>query len=967
MSASSMDEPHVGGPRIGGPRRLAEGGEIDRSRPLGFSFDGRVHTGYAGDTIASALLAAGETVIARSFKYHRPRGLLGAHHEEPNAILDLRAGRRHDPNARATLEPLVDGAALRSIHALGSARRDLLAVMDRFARFIPAAFYYKTFMWPHWHVYEGTIRRMAGLGRVAADSRAEGGALRHLDVDLCVIGGGAAGLAAARAGLKTGRSVLLVEQRSRVGGALLWRDAVIDGVPGARWAQQLGAALTAGGARVLTQTTAVGLYDHNSAVLHERGHDGGRIWQVRARAFVMATGAIERPLLFGDNDRPGIMLADAALEYLRRYAVVAGREIVVATGNDTAYQAAQAFAAAGARCTVVDSRPDSPAMATVRAAGVEVLAGERIDRALGKTRVQSVRTASGRTLPADLLTVSGGWTPLIHLYCHARGRPRWDTARGVLLPGAPIEGLNVVGAADGARSLADALAQGAQAGGGTAADVPACNAPVFDWGGAPDTTMATGERRVWVDMQHDVTAKDIALAVRENFRAVEHLKRYTTLGMANDQGRTSNVNGLALLAERTGRTIAEAGVTTFRPPFLPVPLTAVVGTRRGELQSPLRRLAAEAVHRSEGAELRGYGDMLRPAAYGPAPDAMARECAAARQRCAILDASSLGKIEVLGPDAAALLDFVFYTRMSSLAPGRLRYGLALAESGAVFDDGVVLRVAPDRFVVSCSSSHVAAMTAHLEAWREDRFDLSRVFVHDTTPRWATMAISGPASKGVLAALALGIDLDDAAFPHMSARDGRFVGEPARVARVSFTGERSYEVSVPAGLAEELWRRARAAGAEPLGVEALGALRCEKGFILVGVETDGETMPHDIGMGRAREIRTDPYVGDRSLHTPAARRSGRRQLVGVAVAGDEPLPVGAHALSRDGRPRRSIGWITSSHMGIGIGRPVALAMIEDGAARHGETLEFEHFDALHRGTLVAPCFYDPEGARLDVRP
>jgi sarcosine oxidase subunit alpha len=346
---------------------------------------------------------------------------------------------------------------------------------------------------------------------------------------------------------------------------------------------------------------------------------------------------------------------------------------------------------------------------------------------------------------------------------------------------------------------------------------------------------------------------------------------------------------------------------------------------------------------------------------------MTRECKAARERCVILDASSLGKIEVLGPDAAALLDFVFYTRMSSLAPGRLRYGLALAESGAVFDDGVVLRVSADRFVVSCSSSHVAAMTAHLEAWREDRFDLSRVFVHDTTPRWATMAISGPASKGVMTALGLGIDLDDTAFPHMSARDGRFAGEPARVARVSFTGERSYEVSVPAGLAEELWRRARTVGAEPLGVEALGALRCEKGFILVGVETDGETMPQDIGMGRAREVRTDPYVGDRSLHTPAAQRSGRRQLVGVAVAGDEPLPVGAHALSRDGRPRRSVGWITSSHMGVGAGKPVALAMIEDGASRHGETLEFEHFGALHRGTLVAPCFYDPKGARLDVRP
>jgi len=966
MSAPRMDGPTMDGPRMRGLRRLPEGGEIDRSRPLSFSFDGRAHIGYAGDTLASALLAAGETVLARSFKYHRPRGLLGAHHEEPNAILDLRAGTRHEPNARATLEPLVDGARLSSIHALGTARRDLLAVMDRFARFIPAAFYYKTFMWPHWHVYEGTIRRMAGLGRVAADSRAQGGALRHIDVDLCVIGSGAAGLAAARAGLKAGRSVLLVEQRSRVGGALLWRDAVIDGVPGARWAQDLGAALAAGGARVLTQTTAVGLYDHNSAVLHERSGDGGRIWQVRARAFVLATGAIERPLLFGDNDRPGIMLADAALEYLRRYAVVAGSEVVFATGNDTAYQAALAYAAVGARCTVVDARTDTPAMAAARAAGIEVLAGERIESTLGKDRVQGVRTASGRTLPADLLTVSGGWTPLIHLYCHARGRPRWDAERGVLLPGAPVQGATVVGAADGARSLADALAQGVQAGGGAATDVPACIAPPFDWGGAPDTRMAFGARRTWVDLQHDVTAKDIALAVRENFRAVEHLKRYTTLGMANDQGRTSNVNGLALLAERTGRTIAEAGVTTFRPPFLPVPIAAVVGTQRGELQAPLRRLAAEAVHREERAELRGYGDMLRPASYGPAQDAMTRECKAARERCVILDASSLGKIEVLGPDAAALLDFVFYTRMSSLAPGRLRYGLALAESGAVFDDGVVLRVSADRFVVSCSSSHVAAMTAHLEAWREDRFDLSRVFVHDTTPRWATMAISGPASKGVMTALGLGIDLDDTAFPHMSARDGRFAGEPARVARVSFTGERSYEVSVPAGLAEELWRRARTVGAEPLGVEALGALRCEKGFILVGVETDGETMPQDIGMGRAREVRTDPYVGDRSLHTPAAQRSGRRQLVGVAVAGDEPLPVGAHALSRGARPH-SVGWITSSHMGVGAGKPVALAMIEDGASRHGETLEFEHFGTLHRGTLVAPCFYDPKGARLDVRP
>jgi sarcosine oxidase subunit alpha len=371
------------------------------------------------------------------------------------------------------------------------------------------------------------------------------------------------------------------------------------------------------------------------------------------------------------------------------------------------------------------------------------------------------------------------------------------------------------------------------------------------------------------------------------------------------------------------------------------------------------------VHREEGAELRGYGDILRPASYGGRPDSIERECAAARQRCAILDASSLGKVEVLGPDAAALLDFVFYTRMASLAPGRLRYGLALAESGAVFDDGVVLRLAADRFVVSCSSSHVAAMVAHLEAWREDRFDLARVHIHDTTPQWATMAISGPRSKAVIAELGLGVNLDDDAFPHMSARDGGFAGRPARVARVSFTGERSYEVSVPSGLAVDLWRRARAAGAEPLGVEALGALRCEKGFILVGVETDGETMPHDIGMGKARTMRTDAYVGDRSLHTPAAQRAGRRQLVGVAVTGEEPLPVGAHAIAFDRPRRRSIGWITSSHMGAGVGRPVALAMIEDGAKRHGEIVEFEHFGSSFRGKLVPPCHFDPAGERLSV--
>lgn len=950
--------------------RLASGGEIDRSRPLAFRFDGASLQGYAGDTLASALLANDVQPLARSFKYHRPRGLLAAAHEEPNAVLDLRHGAFHDPNARATLELLAPGMDLRSVHARGSARRDAFAFLDRCWRFIPAAFYYKTFMWPRWEWFEPAVRRMAGLGIVDAADRPRAAPQRYLNVDLCVIGAGAAGLAAAQAGLRSGLRVLLVEQRTRCGGALLWRDARIDGEPAAGWVAAAEGELRAGGAELLLRTVALGLYDHNLVALSERvdSVDGGaqeRIWQVRARRIVLATGAIERPLLFGDNDRPGVMLADAVLEYLRRYAVRAGERVVIATGNDSAYAVAQALQAAGAHCVLVDARTESALAVSARAQGIDVRTQERVACALGRDRVRAVRLASGATLEADLVAMAGGWTPLIHLYCHARGRPRWDSVRGAMLPGGPVDGLSVAGAANGADSLQQALEQGVAAAGGAAGSAPGAEESVFGWGGEPDLAQAFSAPRVWVDLQHDVTVKDVTLAVRENFRAVEHLKRYTTLGMATDQGRTSSVNGLALLAERSGREIAAVGITTFRPPFVPVSMAALTGADRGELQAPLCRLPAENVHRADGATLLDYGNLLRPAWYGERATALERECRAARSAAVVLDASSLGKIEVLGPDAAALLDFVYYTRMSTLAPGRLRYGLTLAESGAIFDDGVVLCVNPCHFVVSCSSSHVAAMVAQLEAWREDRFDLARVFVHDATPQWATLAISGPDSRRVVAALGLGIELADAAFPHMSARSGEFAGAPARVARVSFTGERGYEVSVPADRCAGLWRCARAAGAQPLGVEALGVLRAEKGFIFVGQDTDSETMPHDIGMGQARLTRRDAYVGDRSLFQPAAMRTGRRQLVGVRAIGGAPLAVGAHAVRREGAQERSIGFVTSSYVSVLLGQPIALALIEDGAARHGETLEFEHLGARSRGCLVPPCFHDPHGERLHV--
>ena len=929
---------------MSGPRRIDAGGSaIDRGTRFDFRFDGRALSGHAGDTVASALLANGARIVARSFKYHRPRGVVGAGCEEPNAVVDLRVGAHHDPNARATLEPLRDGMVLGSVHARGTAARDRLAVIDRLHRWIPAAFYYKTFKWPGWSAYEPTIRAMAGLGRLDGRSRAAAAPARHVDVDACVIGAGVAGLEAARRAMRAGQRVLVIEQRPWVGGTLGWRSGMLEGVAGADWIAARHAELQAGGATVLTHTVALATYDHGAVVAVERGIDAGvspngeRAWVVRARSVILATGALQRPLVFEDNDRPGVMLADAALAYLRLYGVRAGERAVVATIDDSAYELAAALVEAGARCEIVDSRPAGAAAERARAAGLVVHEGERVAAAVGRSFVEGVRLGSGRAIDADLVAVSGGWTPQIHLYCHALGRPRWDAELGAFVPGAPVAGLAVVGAAAG--------------------EFP------DGWGGPPLLPGATGRRRAWVDLQHDVTTADIDLAVRENYASVEHLKRYTTLGMAPDQGKTSGVNGIALLAARTGREIGAVGVTTFRPPYVPASLATIAGRERGELQSPIARWPLEDLHREEGGHFRDYGNVLRPAWYGPEAGALERECRAARERAVVFDASSLGKIEVIGVDAPRLLDFIYYQRMSTLTAGRARYGLALAEGGTVFDDGVVLCLAPGHYLVSCSSGHVAAMLGHLEEWREDRHDLRRVFVHDATAQWATLAISGPAARSVMSELSTGVDLDDAAFPHMSVRSGHWRGRSIRIARVSFTGERSYEVSVPATLGAALWRAARAAGAEPLGLEALGLLRMEKGYLFIGQDTDGDTQPQDLGITGPRDARADAYVGDRSLALPSARRRGRRQFVGVAVDGGEPLPVGAHAVVRQGGRWRSAGFVTSSGRSFALGRPVALALIEDGRERLGESLEFEHLGRRLRGTLVAPCFLDPDGARL----
>jgi sarcosine oxidase subunit alpha len=958
--------------------RLATGGSgIDRSRPIRFSFDGTTVHGFAGDTIASALLAGDVAIVGRSFKYHRPRGIWGAGVEEPNALVDVGGSVPTTPNTRATTEPARDGLVAKSVNALPSARADRNAFIDRFSRFIPAAFYYKTFMWPDWHRFEPRIRAMAGLGKVDTGWTSTGPAdqINH-HCDVLVVGAGPAGLASAKLAAGAGLSVTLVDDQQKPGGSLGHRAGEIDSRPAMAWAEETAAALSAGGHTILSSTTALGIYDHNLVGLNQRHFDGrpDTLWRVRPRQIVLATGAIERPLPFANNDLPGIMSADAALIYLRRNAVLVGRRIVVAANNDTAYEVAGAVAEAGAEVTLVEARRDGiPACPP----DVRLLKGRTVASAEGKLRVSGLTLDDGTRIEADCVLISGGWTPTIHLFGQAKGKLAWSEAHAAFLPGERVEGIDVAGAAAGASSLSDVFAGARKAVavfGETATATPRSTGHEATGGMKAVWPMAGSKGRIWIDYQNDVTAKDVELAARENFVSVEHLKRYTTLGMATDQGKTSNLPGLALMAGITGRTVPQVGTTTYRPPFTPVPLASFAGNRAGELMAPVRRLPLESAHRASGAVFQEYGGWLRPAHYGgrdaDANRVIRDEATRARQSVALFDGSTLGKIEVIGPQAAEFVDFIYYNTMSTLKPGRCRYGFMLSENGVVFDDGVLVRLDEHRFVVSCSSSHVAAVHARLEEWRQDRFGRGAVYIHNATAAMATLTVSGPNARKLLETLNLGLSLDDGGLPHMAIGHGTYAGEPLRIARVSFTGDRSYEISIRADRAEALWARLRQVGeafdAVLIGLEALMILRAEKGFIVIGKDTDGTTMPHDLGVEAPRAKRRTDHVGRRSLFTEDASRDNRLQLVGLMVPpGESPLPTGAHGIKRLDGKLRSQGFVTSSYESPALGRPIALALIESGTSRHGESIEIQHLGEVRTATITAPCALDHAGERLNA--
>ncbi len=919
--------------------RLPSGGLIDRSRRLRFQFDGREFEGHPGDTLASALLANGVMLVGRSFKYHRPRGIMAAGIEEPNAIVRLGEGSAAEPNLKATEVPLADGLVATSVNCWPSPRFDLRSVNQLAAPLLTAGFYYKTFIWPAWRLFEGPIRRAAGLATAPAGRDPDHYIHAHARCGVLVVGGGPAGLRAALDAARAGRTVTLVEADVQLGGSALWRE---DGSETA----QLAALLYAHpDTTILTRTSLFGYYDHNMLAAVETLDGNGarqRIWHIRADEVILATGAIERPLVFEGNDRPGVMLASAAHAYVRRFAVLPGRRIVLFTNNDGAYEAGTVLAAAGAEVTVIDAREGSE----TGGESLTVLTGTRIRRTRGSRRVCGVDLCDRDGRPAgklacDLLLMSGGWSPAVHLFSQAGGRLCFDDERQCFVPDTADQKVRCIG--------------------GAAGDLGALGV-----GRLSEPPESAG--KAFVDFANDVTARDVATAAHENYVSVEHLKRYTTLGMGIDQGKTSNINGLALMGSLTGRTPKEVGTTKFRPPYTPVRFGALAGPEVGPLYKPLRRLPAYDWHTAQGALMEEYGDWVRPTAYPASGEtweaAAQREARAARETAALFDGSPLGKIEIAGPDAGAFLDRVYVGTASTLRPGRARYGIMLNENGIVIDDGVFVRFAEDRFLLHATSGGAARVAAMLDEWLQCEWPDLDVVMLDVSAQWATLTLSGPRSRAILADAGTDMDLDT--FPHMTWRQGQVAELPARILRASFTGEASYEISVPARRARQLADALASAGAEhglvPIGIEALMILRIEKGYLHVGVDTDGTTLPDDIGMAGGIAKKTSDFIGRRSLLQPDAQRPDRPQLVGLLSEGAK-LPVGAHILRAGRVPGPIDGHVTSSVHSPALDRPIALGLVHGGRARIGETVDLYDLGARYRAAIVDPVFFDKTGERL----
>ena len=1007
--------------------RLNTGGRIDRSRTLSFTFNGQRYTGHPGDTLASALLANGVDIVNRSFKYSRPRGIVAAGAEEPNAIVQLGSSEAGQvPNVRATQQALYEGLTATSTNGWPNVQRDLMGLVGKLGgQFMPPGFYYKTFMAPAsmWLTYEKYIRKAAGLGRSPMEADPDRYDHFNQHCDVLVVGAGAAGLAAALAAARSGARVIVADEQDEMGGSLLASRETLEGKPADQWvARALDELAGCENVTLLPRTTANGYHDHNFVTLHERrtehlsdiapvenGHRQvrARLHRVRAGQVILSTGAHERPLVYAGNDVPGNLLAGAVSTYIRRYGVAPGRKLVLSTSNDYGYCAALDWKEAGCEVVAIVDAREAPAgdwVDAARAQGINIITGSAVIEAKGGSRVSAARVAkididafkvSGpvQELACDTIASSGGYSPVIHLASHTGARPTWRDDIIGFVPGL-VKGVQACGGANGCYALGDVLAEGLEAGikaaaamGYTVQTVTLPSAERLQQGAAVALFQVPHEKptlrgpKQFVDLQNDVTAAGIELATREGFESIEHIKRYTAMGFGTDQGKLGNINGMAIAARCLGRSIPEVGTTVFRPNYTPVTFGAIVGRHCRDLFDPERYTALHQWHVERGAEFEDVGQWKRPWYYPQKVNgktetmhqAVARECLAVRQKVGILDASTLGKIDIQGPDAREFLARVYTNKWEKLAVGKCRYGLMCKDDGMVTDDGVTSCLAENHFLMTTTTGGAAAVLEWLELWHQTEWPELDVYFSSVTDHWATMTITGPEARKLLAEIS-DIDLDRESFKFMDWRSGKVAGVPARVFRISFTGELTFEINVQANYAMHVWqtlfKHGEKYGLTPYGTETMHVLRAEKGFIIVGQETDGSVTPEDLGMqwcvGYDKPF---SWIGKRALTRSDTKRENRKQLVGLRPKDPKViLEEGAQIVldPKHAIPVPMVGHVTSSYYSPILDSGFALAVVQGGHQKLGETVYLPMADGqTHEAEIVSTVFYDPKGERQHV--
>ena len=971
--------------------RLQSGGRlIDRSRPMTFSFNGKALSGFAGDTLAAALLGAGQTLVGRSFKYHRPRGIVASGAEEPNALVGMGEGQRFEPNQRTTTTELFSGLKAISQNHWPSLDFDIGAINAKLWRFFPAGFYYKMFIHPRpfWKwVYEPIVRQSAGLGKAPHPETRDADRYEQIYAfcDVLVAGGGIAGLTAARAAADAGQKVILVEQNAHWGGRAVVDGAEVDGQPADAWVDATLAHLNGlANVTVLNRTMVSGVYDHGYALAYQRvaDHQPGadmprhRLWRIRAGEIVNAAGAIERPLSFAGNDLPGVMLAAAVRDYVVNWGVTPGRRVVVVTNNDDAYRTALALHAAGVTvAAVVDARKEATGdlPARVRAAGIRVaedtairhVEGGKAVTGVALCRFESDGGAVSETIACDAVAMSGGWSPVVHLWSHCGGKLTWDDARAMFRPDPNRPPLNqdgqgfvrCVGAANGDLDDAD-------------------EAPMQPVWMMPAQAGYLLRAKMWLDPQNDVKVSDVQLAAKEGYESVEHTKRYTTLGMATDQGKLSNINGLAILSDALGQPIPQTGTTTFRPPYTPISLGVIAGEARGEIFQPLRKTPMHDWHESHGVHWEPVGHWRRPYCYPRNGEshahAVSREITQVRKSVGLLDASTLGKLVVKGPDAGRFVDMLYTNIMSTLPVGKCRYGLMCNENGFLSDDGVVARLSEDTWLCHTTSGGADRIHAWMEDWLQCEWWDWKVHVVNLTEQFAQIAVVGPDARKVLEKLG-GMDVSRENFAFMDWREGKLGGFDARAFRISFSGELSYEIAVPASQGQAFWNRLMEAGAEfgmmPYGTEALHVMRAEKGFIMIGDETDGTVIPQDLGLNWAISKKKTDFLGKRGMEREAMVSPDRWKLVGLETLDGSVLGDGALAPlpgKNDNGQSLTQGRVTSTYFSPTLGKGIAMGLVHRGPDRMGEVIEFQtETGGRVAARIVDPCFYDKAGDKQNV--